>query len=121
LSGFEGSIPQRSFSEIDKLTETDKPNGAMEMHGKTQEASVQIENVSRRISAAVLRGELEGDWRAVKRVVDDIQSLGEMGRPGEDVVLQPLVLLLWATVMAADSMNGAQTPPLDTCIGARLY
>ena len=93
----------------------------MKMHGKPQEASVQIENVSRRISAAVLRGGLEGDWRAVKRVVDDIQSLGEMGRPGEDVVLQPLVLLLWATVMAADSMNGAQTPPLDTCIGARLY
>ena len=65
----------------------------MKMHGKPQEASVQIENVSRRISAAVLRGGLEGDWRAVKRVVDDIQSLGELGRPGEDVVLQPLVLL----------------------------
>ena len=54
-----------------------------------------------------MRGGLEGDWRAVKRVADDFQSLGELGRPGEDVVLQPLVLLLWATVMAADSMNGA--------------
>ena len=73
----------------------------------TQEASFQIENVSRRISAAVLRGEMEGDWRAVKRVVEDIQSLGELGRSGEDVVLQPLALLLWATVMAADPMNGA--------------
>ena len=66
-----------------------------------------MDNVSRRISATVLRGGLEGDWRVVKRVVDDFQSLGELGRPGEDVVLQPLVLLLWAIVMAADSMNGA--------------
>jgi hypothetical protein len=63
---------------------------------------------SRRIGTALLQEDLEGRWKEIGKLVQDIETIKTLGEKGEDSHLQPLVLLLHMTLMASRGFSGTE-------------
>ena len=60
---------------------------------------------SRRIAAALLGEDIEGQWTKIGKLCQDIETIKSCSLPGQDANLQPLILLLYTALQAKSEID----------------